>query len=164
MAKSVSSVLGVNNCLDPAVTCESVVSREFSRFFGEFFLDLDLEAFSFHSSFSILMSRHSFHLSFSKWVKGNFVSLFIYRKEWKHFRFHSFSREKEWNYACNFAFVVLHPFRQAIWGHIWQICSDKGNYWGHLKPTVEKRQTNAVSVTLHPPWHASRKQQVQLVW
>ena len=81
-----------------------------------------------------------------------------------HFSF-SFSWEKEWNYACNFAFVVLHPFRQAIWGHIWQIYSDKCNYWGRLKPTVEKRPTNAASVTLHPPWpwHASRRQQVQLV-
>ena len=43
-------------------------------------LDLDLEAFSFH-------------FSFSKWGNGKQNSPFNSRKEWKHFRFHSFSRE-----------------------------------------------------------------------
>ena len=33
--------------------------------------------------------------------------------------------------------MILHPLRQAVWGHIW-------------KGTVEKRQTNAGSVFLHP--------------
>ena len=70
----------------------SRISREFSRnftsrsrsrgiFISLFILDLDLNAFSFH-------------FSFSKRVKGKQNSLFISQKEWKHYRFHSFSREK----------------------------------------------------------------------
>ena len=56
-----------------AVTCESLVSREFSRILENFvdisLLNLDLEAFSFHFSFSISILGH-FHFTFysqNKW-------------------------------------------------------------------------------------------------
>ena len=59
----------------------------------------------------------------------------------------------------------MHPFRQAIWRHIWRRTVEKKHtnainvimhplrqaIWRHIwKHTVEKKQTNATSVTLHP--------------
>ena len=93
-----------------AVTCESLVSREFSRIILKFHFSISISRhfhFTFHSrsrfqglfiSLFILdldFKAFSFHFSLSKWVKGKQISLFISRKEWKHFRFHSFSREKK---------------------------------------------------------------------
>ena len=83
MAKSVSSVLGVNNCLDPAVTCESVVSREFSRFLGEF-----------HFLISILRHSH-FTLHSRSWCQGIHFTCHS-QNEWKEILFHfSFIEKSE---------------------------------------------------------------------
>ena len=47
-------------------------------------------------------TKNHFTFHFSKRVKGLFLSLFISKKKWKHFWFHSVSRErKKWNYAPN---------------------------------------------------------------
>ena len=72
-----------------AVTCKSLFSR--------FFLFWNFTSRSqgiFISLFILDLNVFSFHFSFSKRVKGKQNSLFISRKEWKHFRFHSFSQEK----------------------------------------------------------------------
>ena len=60
----------------------------------------------------------------------------------------------------------MHPFGQAIWGHIWRHTVEKSQtnatsvimhpcmqvLWGHIwKSTVEKSRTNATSVIMHPP-------------
>ena len=61
---------------------ESRFSRILENFFPISLLDLDLGAFSFHFSLSISISRH-FHFTFHS------------RKEWKHFKFHSFFSRKK---------------------------------------------------------------------
>ena len=112
----------------------SRISREFSRnftsrsrsrgiFISLFILDLDLNAFSFH-------------FSFSKRVKGKLNSLFISRKEWKHFRFHSCSREKSvklcmklcilpWTFQEQFKFQNI---LSTVNGNVKSSCST-WDYW-----------------------------------
>ena len=87
----------------PAVTCESLVSQEFSRFSLEFHFSISISRhfhFTFHSqsrSWAIFISlfildldckAFSFHFSFSKWVNQIFISIFTSRNEWTRFSFH----------------------------------------------------------------------------
>ena len=81
------------------VTCESLVSREFSRILLTFHFSRQIH-FTFHSrsrskrifiSLFILdldLNAFSFHFSFSKWVKLIFISLFTSRNKWTRFPFH----------------------------------------------------------------------------
>ena len=82
---------------DGAVTCESLVSREFFSYFTS-----RSRSRGFSISLSLLEKsevKNQFTFHFSKRVKREMISLFISRKKWKQFKFHSFfSREKkEWN-------------------------------------------------------------------
>ena len=65
-------------------------------------------------------TKNHFTFHFSKRVKGIFVSLFISRKKWKHFRFHSFSREKRVKLGINLT-CVHDKIEEKKCNHFWMV-------------------------------------------
>ena len=72
------------------VTSESLDSREFSRIFLKIHFSILSHLIFTFTSRSRSFESFNFHFHFSKRVKGENFSLFISRKWWNHFIFHSF--------------------------------------------------------------------------